>query len=572
MTIALSTIGFQIAFAGKIAPGTYMNNTLVEWQSAGEVQEDFSRALDTFEKAPLVFNYNGVSYEFAMAELGVELLKTESVEAIPVIRVTETPWSMSGGFFKEKEVGAQFNFDDETLLRTLDERIPELNQAAQNPGLEWDDANAQFTVTPEESGWEVNQRALTEQLTARMTQLSLSPIELSVLGVEPTLTAADVEAVKDEMSKKITTESTLAAEGQSWTINWLDQLKLLSFEPVNQLGKTKINIALNDEFFGDYVAEEIAPALDVASEDVTIHYEENGAIWFEGSAVDGLEVEQKNLKRLVEIALNKGISGVEIPLRRTPGKVIAPPALKALGITELVSVGHSGYAGSPYNRQHNIRVAIGAFDGVLVAPGETFSFLKQLGPVDGSTGYAKELVIKEGETIPEYGGGVCQVSSTLFRAAVFGGFPIVQRHPHSYAVSYYSWPLGWGLDAAVYIPGVDLKFTNDTNHHILIQAYQEGVQAFYKFYGTKDGREVVMDGPYISNRRGAPPPVITYTDELAPGQRVKKDSAHNGFTATWHRTVTYPDGRIEEKSFVSPYKPWAEKWLVGEESEEPQQE
>ena len=349
---------------------------------------------------------------------------------------------------------------------------------------------------------------------------------------------------------------------------------MLNFEPVNDpLAGAQIDIQIDQNLMGEHLQRYLAPEIEVATEDVTILVDDSGHISFAGTAVNGMGIEYEIFYEFLEYALNNGLQRVEIPLSETAAKVYAPAELRELGINELVAHGYSSFYGSPYNRIHNIKTAIDLFDGVLIAPNETFSFGDQLGVVDGSTGYAKELVIKEGETIPEYGGGICQVSSTLFRAILFGGFPIVERSAHSYAVSYYSYPLGWGLDATVYPPAVDLKFTNDTAHHILVEAYTDGYLATFKFYGTNDGRAATMDGPYISNRAGAPPDIYEITSELEPGEIEQVDSAHNGFTATWNRQITYPvdhhlySGQTTEEVIISPYTPWAAKYLVGEGTE-----
>ena len=183
--------------------------------------------------------------------------------------------------------------------------------------------------------------------------------------------------------------------------------------------------------------------------------------------------------------------------------------------------------------------------------------------MDAASGYYKELVITNNETKPEYGGGLCQVSSTMYRAVLYGGLPVVARTEHSYAVSYYAYPSGYGLDATIYQPAPDLKFTNDTGSYILIQSYSEGTSAYFKFYGTDDGRTVIMDGPYYSNRVGAPADIIVYTTELAAGETQKKDSAHNGFDATWYRTIIGSDGTEETETIFSHYQAWPAKYLVG---------
>lgn len=165
-----------------------------------------------------------------------------------------------------------------------------------------------------------------------------------------------------------------------------------------------------------------------------------------------------------------------------------------LGITSLIGEGHSNFRGSPKNRIFNIKVAVDKFNGTLINPGEEFSFVKNLGPVDGEHGYLPELVIKNDKTEPEFGGGICQVSTTAFRAAIYSGLEITARRNHAYPVGYYN---PQGMDSTVYIPKPDLRFINNTPGHILIQTEIVGTELIFRFFGTADGRKVTVDGPHI---------------------------------------------------------------------------
>ena len=169
-----------------------------------------------------------------------------------------------------------------------------------------------------------------------------------------------------------------------------------------------------------------------------------------------------------------------------------------LGITTLIGEGRSNFRGSPKNRIFNIKVATSRFDGILIKPGEEFSFVKILGEVDGEHGYLPELVIKKDKTEPEFGGGICQVSTTTFRAAINSGLKITARKNHAYPVQYYN---PQGMDATVYIPRPDLRFINNTSAHILIQTKIEGTELVFRFFGTNDSRKVEIIGPKIIERK-----------------------------------------------------------------------
>lgn len=224
---------------------------------------------------------------------------------------------------------------------------------------------------------------------------------------------------------------------------------------------------------------------------------------------------------------------------------IREETLGDMGISELLSTGSTNFAGSPTNRKHNIRTGASKFNGVLVKPNESFSFNETLGPVDASTGYLPELVIKENKTIPEYGGGMCQVSSTAFRAALNGTLPILERTAHSYPVSYYK---PYGVDATVYLPHPDLVFKNDTGKYILIQTRISGNNLYFDFYGTKPQKTVKFGGS--ENGEGAVFPV----EKVTPNISDQGARGNNSFTAVFYRFIYDAAGKlIKTNKFVSKY-------------------
>jgi len=180
-----------------------------------------------------------------------------------------------------------------------------------------------------------------------------------------------------------------------------------------------------------------------------------------------------------------------------PGLTLAK--FEELDIKDLLAEGESNFAGSSNSRIHNIRVASAKYNGLLIPPGKIFSFNEILGGVSAKSGYLPELVIKNKKIVPEYGGGICQVSSTLYKAALRAGLEIVERRSHSVTIRYYS---PQGLDATIYPGIVDLKFKNDTGEYILIQSRIKGTKLTFEIYGKNDGREVIVDGPYMYPREG----------------------------------------------------------------------
>lgn len=254
---------------------------------------------------------------------------------------------------------------------------------------------------------------------------------------------------------------------------------------------------------------------------------------------------------------------VEIPITR-----IEPALTKATvnqyGIKDLLAQGTSSFRGSSQARLHNIRTAASKLNGYLIAPNQTFSMYQAVGDIEKSTGYTDSVIIKNGRSVPGVGGGVCQVSTSLFRAALNAGLPIVERRPHSFRVSYYEQDGPPGLDAAIYFPQWDFKFRNDTSNHIVVQTTidEQDSKLTFSFWGVKDGRTVNLTTPEILDRRPAPPEVRLLSGAVPKGIIRQTEFAAEGARVVYNRNITQNNQtRIEE--FVSLYRPWQAVYLIG---------
>jgi len=225
----------------------------------------------------------------------------------------------------------------------------------------------------------------------------------------------------------------------------------------------------------------------------------NNQLTVTGAAQDGIVLDRSMAVAAITQALTSADRTAKPRFVSKPAD-IRPESLPTLGITTRIGTATTTFDGSPVNRTFNIGVGADRFNGVLIKPGENFSFNERLGDVGPETGYRPELVIKENKTVPEYGGGLCQVSTTMFRAAMNVGLPITDRTNHSYAVHYYE-PIG--MDATIYPPAPDMKFRNNTGHYILVQTTQVGQQLTFDFYGTADGRQSSTTILYINASEAA---------------------------------------------------------------------
>ncbi len=239
--------------------------------------------------------------------------------------------------------------------------------------------------------------------------------------------------------------------------------------------------------------------------------------------------------------------------------VEAPPAVDMnrvaeMGIRELVSSGVSYFAGSSAARIRNIEVAAEKFDGLVIPPGEIFSFNAGVEDVSSANGFEDSLIIWGDQTAVGVGGGVCQVSTTVFRAAYEGGFPIIERYNHGYVVSWYGEP---GLDATIYTPTVDFRFRNDTSAYLLIEPVVDSARGVivFNFYGTKPDRVVTVGLPQRTNVIEPEPPTYVLNEALAPGERKQVEWEQKGMTVSVERTIV-ENGTTRTDTLTSVYEPW----------------
>lgn len=418
------------------------------------------------------------------------------------------------------------------------------------------DANAKppvVHITPESDGTELLADDAFDALRHQAETLDFHPIALDGRSMHPTVTTKDLEPLVPKAegflqrpSLAFTTEKLQFPIPTSTLAGWISVTGTNgSFE-----------VTLDQNAFAASL-KTIAGSIEREGKNGGLNVKDGKIVSFT-AGTDGVEIDTAATFKQV-LSDWPASSTFPIITRVSPGKLVGEDPEK-LGITELLGVGTSNFSGSPVNRRKNIAHGAALVNGSIIQSGETFSLLKTLGPVDGEHKWLTELVIKGNETKPEFGGGLCQIGTTTFRGALASGLPIVERQNHSYRVRYYE-PAG--TDATIYEPKPDFRFLNDTGHPILINAYLKGDDAFFEFWGTRDGRVTDVGKSRVYNIVAPPPMKLAETLDLAPGKKKCTETAHAGADAQFNYTVTYPNGDVKKESFQSHYRPWQAVCLVG---------
>lgn len=581
LIIVAGIFALKLYFHGKFPPGTTVSGISISMKTPDETAIILEDAANKYLNTPLEITLGNTTAKLTPGELGIEIMVDQTLQIIKetsaadlslmdIIRFTKSPATT---------INILTKLDHDKLIAALNERFSLPSMAPKSATFYFDE-KSKLQIKEHEKGKILNLNPLIKTLKTSAKQLTPQKITLLLIDVTPAVTKEILEAQKEEITQALRHKFAMIDPiySDDWEMQLTDHLDWVEFEQPDEITKIediilytpttetlqKISIKIKQEKLDEFIDAEISKWLDRPPEQVNIFTDENGEVVIEGKGKDGLEVQRHQLKKAVELAVQHSIHDVPIPVIEIEPKIIVSDDLKELGIEERIGVGHTSYYRSPANRVHNIKVGSSKFNGKLIAPGETFSFNQNLGKVDGSTGYKKELVIKQEGTIPEYGGGICQVSTTVYRAAIFTGLPIAERNQHSYAVSYYSQVLGHGLDATIYLGGADLKFTNDTGNHILIQTFTENDYELYIiFYGTSDGRSVEMEGPYLSNYHYAGGTEYIDTTEIPAGQTKQVEKRHTGFDALWYRYISFPDKETIIEKILTKYKAVPDKIWVG---------
>jgi vancomycin resistance protein YoaR len=561
---------YRTIYNGKIFPGVKVGDVSLAGLTPLKAEENLQSAWDKFAEAGILLSADkqniilkpiiapatnpDLSYELASFKA------TDSAqEAYGVgrqgnwLRQLVEPIAVA---VYGKELNPKLDIEFERIWQYLRESLSSFGKQAQSARLVIDEAD-NINVEPETNGLSINREKLKTELVQSFNSLSVAkqPIVLELKTAKPSLTEKEVLKVLPQ-ARELLKDQTLVFkfEDYSWKAGPAIWHKWLEARAMNGGVEVGLSIALSEEFFVP-----ILTAINQSAQDARFELKDGVATTFEPSQ-PGRDVDElATLKAAEAIIRSGGNDSIPITVAITEPK-IKTSDVNDLGIKEIIGVGKSNFAGSPKNRRHNIKTGADRLNGVLIQPDEEFSLITTLGEIDAESGYLQELVIKDNKTIPEFGGGLCQIGTTTFRVALASGLPILERRNHSYRVVYYE-PAG--TDATIYDPKPDLRFKNDTGNAILIKTKIKGDDLIFEFWGTKDGRVVEQTKPQISNIKSPPPGKIVETENLKPGEKKCTEKAHNGADAEFTYTVTYVDGRRVEEVFKSHYVPWQEVCLVG---------
>lgn len=552
----LALVGFHILFWDRIYPGVKIAGADFSGLTQKQAQEKITNMLDNQQP----FALTSQDLKFPVDNLKIKYdAETTFQKAFLVGREGKVFTSLAQKWTAlirmQPDIPLSFSYDENSLNQMIDQLAIQLARPAITPEVSVQ--NGSVVVTPGKKGQEVDKRKLKVRILDNFAFLTRDDISIPVNETGNQLTFQETKELKEKAEKLLEKEIHIIFEDQIFKYSDSEIVPLLDL-PDTGRSEQVANLIFN-----------LATGVNRSPQNARFEFE-GGRVKEFAPSVNGVEVDKKEAAYQITEALetlettDQAMVSFPLPVKITQPEISTEVA-NDLGIKELIGRGSSRFVGSVPSRLHNITLAASSLNGILIKPGEIFSFNNALGDVSLYTGYQQAYVIDKGKTVLGDGGGVCQVSTTLFRGVLNAGLPIAERVPHSYRVSYYEQDGGPGLDATVFSPSPDLKFKNDTSGHILIQTKLDtkNMTLVFDLYGTSDGRISEVSKQRVWDIR-QPPPVLYQDDPtLQLGQTKQIERAVNGAKVSFDYKVTRNGEVLQNRTFYSNYRAWQAVYLRG---------
>lgn len=576
--VALLPIGYALYYQSQVFPGVSIGGVDLSGKTVEEASALLAQRLQYSNQGKIYFQDGKTLYNATPRQLGYYIDVESSVKEAFAL-------GHSGGLTDRFEAMFQAWYGGIALppVALYDERqaagyLQSIAQKIDRPIIEASLGlnGADVEVHSGQIGRAVDIAATLSSLRAPLQSMTDAVLPLVVKETPPVImdASAQAEAARKIISAPLVVDVPNRADGDPgpWTFDQKALASMLSIERVASGQGQNFQVVLNSEMLRSF--------LD-GLKDQLARSPSNGRYTFNDDTRQLDVIEPEVIGRALNVdatlqqindQLIKGEHNVDLVLDVVQPAVGSDVTAEKLGIRELITSYSTYFYGSTAARMQNIRTAAARFHGVLVPPGATFSMADTLGDISLDNGYAEALIILGDRTIQGVGGGVCQVSTTLFRTVFFAGLPILERHPHAYRVGYYEQISGGGhnadlagLDATVFVPVVDFKFKNDSSSWLLMETYfsESARRLTWKLYGAKDGRTVDWQTSGVQNVVDPPSPQYELNSELSQGEIKQVDYAAQGADINVTRTVNLNGSVLYQDNFSTHYLPWRAVYQYG---------
>ncbi len=564
--LAIMLLALQFALQDRIVPGVSVDGLDLSGMTEAEALIALTYNFSELADATYTFRDGERTWQARSGDLGLQLAAGDMLQRALAIGHVENGIGdlvrQADAWFKGESVPLMLTMDENVALEFLTALAAEINREGRDASLSIVDTDVR--VDTGAKGRKLDIPGTLVRLTATLLATMKGDIELVVDENLPRLwnVAEAALLVDNALSGSVQLIATDAA-GEPlgpWTIT-SEQIRALLQVTLGDYGTVKrFDVAFNEQAFAGFL-QSLAPSLTIVPVDGRFDFDpQSGQLvplrhWVGGRALNV----DKTIEKLEAAVFNRESRVVPMEFEYWLPSFHDGVNAADLGIKELVAQATSYYWGSWQNRRTNIEIGADKLNGVIIAPGEEFSFNRYLGDITPEAGFVDGAVIFGGSTVTGIGGGICQVSTTAFRAAFSGGYAISERNSHGYRVGYYEYAgAGPGLDAAIWQPTSDFRFINNSPYHLLIETeFMSAKDALqFRFYSTRHWNTVV-EPPIIRDVVDASSEGYRENPDLLPGQVRQVDYAAAGADVWVYRNVYDTQGNlIKRDQTFTHYSPW----------------
>lgn len=570
------TLGINILYAGRVLPGVSLNGKSLAGMDVTSAQLAIGESYSFPQTGHILLQDGDKSWMVTPDQLGVYLDSVGSAQnALAVGRngsLVKRFKDLTQATFYGYEISPIFIFNQKVALQYLTNLSTSIDQPIKEAGISIE--NAQVVISQGQPGRILDLAASLTAINSQLTKMQDGIVPLVIQENQPKMldVSRQGEIVKSILSQPFTLKLPNATEKDpSWQIQPTDLARMLTFTEVANGTGADLQIGVNKTVTAAYLHSLEGEIDQDAANARFIFNDDTRLLDLIQSAVQGRSLQVDPSVESIDQAIIKGEHSATLQVAITEPQIKDTTTGAELGITELVSSYTSYFRGSSDERVHNIQIAAARFHGLLLAPGATLSMSDVIGNISLDNGYAEALIIVGDQTIAGVGGGVCQVSTTLFRTAFFGGYQIDERNAHAYRVGYYEQTASGhdqklaGLDATVFVPIVDFKFTNDTPYWLLMETYVSPTYdtLTWKFYSTSDGRTVNWSSTGPTDIIEPADPLYRENPDLPTGKIKQVEYAADGATVVVNRTVSRNGEVLYNDTFRTKYEPWQAVYEYG---------
>jgi vancomycin resistance protein YoaR len=563
LLFAVGLLAFRLAFDDRIYPAVVVGDVNVGGLTVEQAQERLASRAHELESSSITFTYKGQTWSPTLSEIGA------TIETDTSLAIAQQLGREDDAVSRLRFTGSIIQSDQTVPLRT------ELNLTQLNAWFDTVDADigqpavnarvvvqgTSVSITPDATGIVVDRESAKAQILNVLETLQPVKADLPTVVAQPELRQADLEAEKSDVERVLSKPVRVQFESQSWRIEPNTMTKYLTVDTTSKNGQPDVQLAIDTTALTSMLRETYSGEINRKPVDAKVAWSDEWGLYAYEESIDGVTLKAEDFSSAVAGSFLGDHNRVDIPVHVTKPQIDSNN-LAALKIEKRLGRGDSNYEGGTPDRDNNIEVGVSLLNGTLVPPGENFSFNGAIGEITADKGYTEAGVILGERVGRDIGGGICQVSTTVFRAALLAGFPMPEWWPHTYRIPGYERD-GWGpgYDASILQLGSnpeqwgDYKFTNTTDGWLLVEAWTSYPYVIVNIYGQDVGWDVSLSEEYVSEPIKDNEDVEVVKDDLPAGTIQQTEWPQDGLEAGYTRKVTNAKGEVlEERYFATSFK------------------